>query len=431
MTTVETEAGELYWDPFDTEIDADPYEHLAADAGRGPRLPQRHATTSGPCQPLRRRRGRPPRPGHVQLRPRHRARAHGPGPVAAGHDDLPGPARAQPVADPGLPGLHAPAHRRSSSPTSASCAPSCSTPTSAASGSTSCRTSGPNCRRWSSPSCSACPRTSGRTCATPSTTPSTSSPASGMINDFVARGPHPAARQYLQAIIERPPGAPPRRHDHRPGPGRDRPTSDGTTRRLTDEECNELRQPPGQRRHRDRRPPARLGRGDARRPPRPAGRAGRRRRAAARTPSRSCCATRRPSPVQGRWTTERDRAPRQDHPRGLEGAAAHRLGRAATSASTPTPTASTSTAPFDHHVSFGYGIHFCLGRRPGPHGGPHRPRGDPGPLPRVAGRPRRRQPPAHQHRAGLGERPRSRLTFFNHLVDNKGSASLPCGQPNG
>ena len=38
-----------------------------------------------------------------------------------------------------------------------------------------------------------------------------------------------------------------------------------------------------------------------------------------------------------------------------------RAAPAATSASTPIPTASTSSARFDRHVTFGYGVHFCLG----------------------------------------------------------------------
>ncbi len=68
-----------------------------------------------------------------------------------------------------------------------------------------------------------------------------------------------------------------------------------------------------------------------------------------------------PSPVQGRWTTRRRRAPRRDHARQLEGVVAHGRRWTATSVRTRTPIASTSTATIDLHMSFGYGIHFCLG----------------------------------------------------------------------
>ena len=67
-----------------------------------------------------------------------------------------------------------------------------------------------------------------------------------------------------------------------------------------------------------------------------------------------------PSPVQGRWTTRRRRAARRDRARGLQGAAAHRLGRARR-ARVPRRRPLRHPPRFDHHVSFGYGIHFCLG----------------------------------------------------------------------
>ncbi len=54
-----------------------------------------------------------------------------------------------------------------------------------------------------------------------------------------------------------------------------------------------FRQPADQRRHRDRRPVARVGCGVARHAPRPAGRPGRGAGAGVRTRSRSCCASRR------------------------------------------------------------------------------------------------------------------------------------------
>ena len=102
-----------------------------------------------------------------------------------------------------------------------------------------------------------------------------------------------------------------------------------------------------------------------------------------------------PSPVQGRWTTEPrwtvagSTIPAESKVLLLTGSAGRDERKY------PDADRFDIHRSFDHHVSFGYGIHFCLGRRAGPHGGPDRPRGDAGPLPRVAGRPRPRRAPAH------------------------------------
>ena len=66
---------------------------------------------------------------------------------------------------------------------------------------------------------------------------------------------------------------------------------------------------------------------------------------------------------------------------------------------------------FDHHLSFGYGIHFCLGRGPGPDRGADRPRGDLQALPRVVGGHGRRRPALHEHGPGLHQAADQRLTW--------------------
>ena len=80
MTTVETEASELYWDPFDTEIDAQPYEIWRRMRDEAPvyrndtydfwalsRFDDVDAAHKDPAT--------------FSLGPRHRARAHGTGAV--------------------------------------------------------------------------------------------------------------------------------------------------------------------------------------------------------------------------------------------------------------------------------------------------------------------------------------------------------------
>ena len=251
---------DLYWDPFDTEIDAIPTRSGGACATRRPSTATSVRLLG--AEPLRRRRGRAPRPVDVQLRARHRARAD----VGAGDgrrdDDLHGPARPHAAAVARVARVHAaPRH--------------------------SARGAHPRAVR----------RAARR---------AVRSARFDYVQDFAARLPAmviaallgvPEADQRVRAQAHRPhvphrarrrddqrrvagsrerphpvPAraargprrTPARRHAHRPQVAEI--TDDtGNLRKLTAIESDDVRQPPHQRRHRDRRPPARLGGGRARR----------------------------------------------------------------------------------------------------------------------------------------------------------------------
>ena len=118
-----------------------------------------------------------------------------------------------------------------------------------------------------------------------------------------------------------------------------------------------------------------------------------------------------PSPVQARYVTQDVEHHGQTVP---EGSAILLLNASANRDERKFPDADRFDIhrTIDHHLTFGYGIHFCLGCGPGPAGGPGRPRRGAQAVPDLGRRlgPRRAGP--HLDGAGLGEAPRRH--FLTH-----------------
>ena len=114
------------------------------------------------------------------------------------------------------------------------------------------------------------------------------------------------------------------------------------------------------RRQRDDHPPDRLDRQGAGRASRPAPRA---RRGPLADPERDRGAppVRAAGAARGQVRRPGRRAPRPDGARGQRHAVPRRRRPTATTVASPTATASTSTGTVGQHLTFGYGIHFCLG----------------------------------------------------------------------
>ena len=135
---------------------------------------------------------------------------------------------------------------------------------------------------------------------------------------------------------------------------------DGTTRRLDFDEVMAFFTLLAARGQRDHRPPPRVGRGAARPPSRSAREARRRARSSCPTRSRSCCATRRrhrsrlaSSPATSSGTARR--CPQYSKIAMLTGSAGRDEREFADADRFDVE------RTFDRHVTFGYGIHFCLG----------------------------------------------------------------------
>ena len=110
-----------------------------------------------------------------------------------------------------------------------------------------------------------------------------------------------------------------------------------------------------------------------------------------------------PSPVNARYVTSDVTLPRRDDPRPSRGSCCVTGSAGRDERTYPNPDVFDIHRKFDLHVTFGYGIHFCLGAALGAHGGPDRGGGDAQALAGMDGRPRPGRAALHEHRARLPE----------------------------
>ena len=136
---------------------------------------------------------------------------------------------------------------------------------------------------------------------------------------------------------------------------------DGAVRRLYPRRGPRLRQPARRRRQRDHHPADRMDRQGAR-PSTPTS-AGPLVEDRELVPNaiEELLRFEPPSPVQARLVTGDVEHHGQVVPEGSVMLLLNASGQPRRPASSPTATASTSAAEIDHHLSFGYGLHFCLG----------------------------------------------------------------------
>ena len=349
----ERREGELYYDPYDFEIDADPYPVWRRMRDEAPLYyNERHdfyaLSRFDDVEGV-----------HHRLEDLHLGQGLGPrdhperdGDPARDHP-LRGPARPTTCTGACSPGLHTEADGRHRAAGAEFCARA-STRWWRRAGSTSSAIWRPRCRCGPSACCSGSPRTTRRRSVTGSTRACGSRRAGRpSVEDLGPLDGSRYARVHRlagRAPLRRPHDRPAQRRvrgRHRDGPQAD-PGRDP-----------QLRQPARRRRQRDDHPADRLDRQGAGRAPRPAPRAG---RGPGADPQRhrGAAALRAALAGPGPLRHPRRRALRPDRARGQRAAAAERRGQPRR-AQVRGPRPLRHPPQIEHHLTFGYGIHFCLG----------------------------------------------------------------------